>query len=200
MSDIEDLWDWRRQVADLYADIRREPNPEVAWRQWVATRSRLFATHPQSPIDAEERVDYTGPKVFPYDPALRFTVGLVPATGGQIALPAGNDGSVLLDVFATTEGLQAALGGELTLYWIGGYGGGVFLPFADATSGRETYGAGRYLLDTIKSADLGAAPDGRLILDFNFAYAPSCAHSPRYICPLAPRENRLPAAIRAGEC
>jgi uncharacterized protein (DUF1684 family) len=199
MSDIEDLWDWRRQVADLYADIRREPDPAVAWRHWVETRSRLFATHSQSPIEAEDRVGYAGPKVFPYDPALRFTVGLVAAAGAQLALPAGNDGSVLLDVFARTEGLQARLGGELTLYWIGGYGGGVFLPFADATSGQDTYGAGRYLLDTIKSADLGAAPDGRLILDFNFAYAPSCAHSPRYICPLAPRENRLPVAIRAGE-
>ncbi len=101
--------------------------------------------------------------------------------------------------FARSGGLQAALGSELTFYWLLGYGGGVFLPFADATSGRETYGAGRYLLDTIKGADLGAAPDGRVRLDFNFAYNPSCAYSPRYVCPLAPAANRLPAAIRAGE-
>jgi len=79
------------------------------------------------------------------------------------------------------------------------YGGGVFLPFADATSGRETYGAGRYLLDTIKGADLGAVPDGQAVLDFNFAYNPSCAYSNRYVCPLAPRGNRLPAPVRAGE-
>jgi uncharacterized protein (DUF1684 family) len=79
-----------------------------------------------------------------------------------------------------------------------GYGGGTFLPFADATSGRETYGAGRYLLDTIKGADLGHQRD-RVILDFNFAYFPSCAYSPRYICPLAPAGNRLPQPIRAGE-
>ena len=59
--------------------------------------------------------------------------------------------------------------------------------------------AGRYLLDTIKSADLGAAPDGRTVLDFNFAYNPSCAYSDRYVCPLAPRANRLPAPVRAGE-
>ena len=101
--------------------------------------------------------------------------------------------------FARTCGLQAALGKELTLYWLLGYGGGVFLPFADATSGRETYGAGRYLLDTIKGADLGSTPDGLTVLDFNFAYNPSCVYSPRYLCPLAPPANRLPMPVRAGE-
>ena len=101
--------------------------------------------------------------------------------------------------FAVTQGLDAALGGELTLYWMRGYCGGVFLPFADATSGRETYGGGRYLLDTIKSADLGETADGRTVLDFNFAYNPSCAYSPRWTCPLAPRANRLPNPVRAGE-
>ncbi len=80
-----------------------------------------------------------------------------------------------------------------------GYCGGVFLPFADATSGVQTYGAGRYLLDTIKSADLGVDAAGDTILDFNFAYNPSCCYSPRYICPLALAANRLPAPIRAGE-
>jgi uncharacterized protein (DUF1684 family) len=101
--------------------------------------------------------------------------------------------------FARTAGLRQRLGDELTLYWIGGYGGGVFLPFKDATSGRETYGGGRYLLDTIKSADLGTTADGAVILDFNFAYNPSCAYSDRWTCPLAPAANQLPAAVRAGE-
>ena len=93
------------------------------------------------------------------------------------------------------------LGGEaqrLALYWLEAYGGGVFLPFGDATSGNETYGAGRYLLDTVKGADLGAE-HGRLVLDFNFAYNPSCSYDPRWACPLAPPENRLPLPIRAGE-
>ncbi|MGH6914787.1 MAG: DUF1684 domain-containing protein, partial [Geminicoccales bacterium] len=97
------------------------------------------------------------------------------------------------------EGLERRLGVELCVYWIGGYGGGVFLPFRDATSGRQTYGGGRYLLDSIKSADLGETSDGRVILDFNFAYHPSCAYSDRWICPLSPVENTLPVAIRAGE-
>ena len=140
------------------------------------------------------------PDYFDYDPALRFAVRLAPArTDEPVYMPAGGDGEVKLDPFAKTAGLGSALGGELTLYWVTGYGGGVFLPFLDATSGRESYGGGRYLLDTIKSADHGALPDGRVILDFNFAYNPSCYYSPRWVCPLAPRGNRLPAAVRGGE-
>jgi uncharacterized protein len=95
----------------------------------------------------------------------------------------------------------AELAGEpqsLDLYWLDGYGGGVFLSFADATSGTETYGACRYLLDTVKGSDLGER-DGRLVLDFNFAYNPSCAYDPRWVCPLAPPGNRLPVPVRGGE-
>ena len=190
------LWDWRRQVADLYARVRAEPDPRTAWTLWRQTRDRLFAHHPETPL--EHPAGFTGLPVFDYDPALRFLIDLHPATGQALTLPAGGDGEVALQPFARTAGLTPALGGELTLYWIGGYGGGAFLPFADATSGHETYGGGRYLLDTIKSADLGQA-DGRTVLDFNFAYHPSCAYSARYACPLSPPGNRLPGAIRAGE-
>jgi hypothetical protein len=93
---------------------------------------------------------------------------------------------------------------RLALHWIEGYGGGLFLPFKDLTNIRppagqgETYGGGRYLLDTIKGADLGSSAD-RLVLDFNYAYNPSCAYHPRWACPLAPEENTLPFAVTAGE-
>jgi uncharacterized protein (DUF1684 family) len=81
-----------------------------------------------------------------------------------------------------------------------GYTGGLFLAFRDATGGVESYVAGRYLLDGAKSADLGGDPArGTLVLDFNFAYQPSCAFDPRWACPLAPAENRLDLPIRAGE-
>ena len=86
----------------------------------------------------------------------------------------------------------------LELYWLQGYGGGVFLPFGDATNGLETYGSGRYLLDSVKGADLGMAGE-RIVLDFNFAYNPSCSYDPRWACPLTPPENRLPIEITAGE-
>ncbi|MBC7799340.1 MAG: DUF1684 domain-containing protein [Gemmatimonadaceae bacterium] len=189
------LWDWRRRVADLYATIRADPAPEHAWQNWRRVRDGLFRDHAQTPIEGA----FTALDFFPYDRALRFHVTLDPLEGPEESFPAGADGELRMRPFAKSRGLREALGGELTFYWLLGYGGGTFLPFADATSGRETYGAGRYLLDTIKSADLGAAADGRTVLDFNFAYNPSCAYSSRYVCPLAPAANRLPAAIRAGE-
>ena len=89
---------------------------------------------------------------------------------------------------------------RLGLAWLEGYAGGLFLSFRDATGGAQTYGGGRYLLDAAKGADLGGDPArGTLILDFNFAYQPSCAFDPRWACPLVPPENRLDLPIRAGE-
>jgi uncharacterized protein (DUF1684 family) len=194
------LWEWRRSIADLYSAIRLNPDPRAAHAHWRSIRRALFAGHLQSPIEPDARASYQGPHYYPYDPALRFQVSLaMPGGVAPVTLGAGSDGSVQLTPFARTVGLAAALAGELTLYWIGGYGGGVFLPFTDATSGRETYGGGRYLLDTIKGADLGAAPEGGTILDFNFAYFPSCAYSDRYICPLPSAENRLNRPVSAGE-
>jgi len=67
-----------------------------------------------------------------------------------------------------------------------------FIPFKDATSGVETYGAGRYL-------EAARLPDGHVLLDFNYAYNPFCAYNGRYRCPLPPAENRLPLPIHAGE-
>jgi len=186
------LWDWRRRVADLYADVRANPDPHAAWLNWRAGRDALFATHPQTPLD--------GPAVplafFDYDPAMRFTVSLEPVDGDPVPFDAGADGTIMMHPFArcTLGGL-----GSLTVFWILGYGGGAFLPFRDGTSGRETYGAGRYVLDTIKGADLGRAGGDAAVIDLNFAYNPSCAYSPRYVCPLAPMENRLTGAVRAGE-
>lgn len=81
----------------------------------------------------------------------------------------------------------------LTAYTFdGGDGESLFVPFLDATSGTETYGAGRYL-------DLEPEEDGTYTLDFNLAYHPSCVYDIRYSCPLTPAENRLPIRIEAGE-
>jgi uncharacterized protein (DUF1684 family) len=195
-----ELWDWRCRVADLYASLRELEHPRLAWQLWRDTRDELFRAHPQSPLDPATRASFRRVPLFDYDPEFRFTVELRPASGGEpVTLSGGGDGAIRMMPFARTFGLAHRLGRELTLYWIGGYGGGVFLPFKDATSGAETYGGGRYLLDTIKSADLGHTADGRAILDFNFAYNPSCAYSERWTCPLAPVENTLTAAVRAGE-
>lgn len=191
------LWDWRRRVAALYAEVRAASDPVAAWRHWRTTRDELFRSHPQSPVTG---VEFAGLVYGEYDPALRFAVELNPLDAAPaIRANGGVDGMLTLTPFARTAGLAPRLGGELTFYWIEGYAGGVFLPFRDATSGRTTYGGGRYLLDTAKGADLGRDGRGRTILDFNFAYNPSCAYSPRWVCPLAPSENGLTTAIPAGE-
>jgi uncharacterized protein (DUF1684 family) len=194
------LWDWRRRVAQLYAEVRAEHDPTVGWWRWRETRDRLFREHPQSPLEPAERARFRGLAYGDYDPRLRFAVALNPADERVTArFDAGGDGLLTLTSFARTEGLGPALGSELLLFWIEGYAGSVFLPFTDASTGKTSYGAGRYLLDTLKGADLGSDPHGRCILDFNFAYNPSCAYSPRWACPLSPAENTLPATIEAGE-
>lgn len=199
MTDALDLLDWRRRIGETYADVRAAPDPEAAWHRWRDVRDTLFATHAQSPVDGESKARFSGLRYFPYDRTLRHLVGVEPiGDGAPIPIPLRDDGEMTITPRGRTRGLAEPLGGELTLYWVEGYGGGVFLPFTDATSGTETFGGGRYLLDTIKGADLGAEA-GQVVLDFNFAYNPSCVYSQAWHCPLAPAENRLTAAIRAGE-
>jgi uncharacterized protein (DUF1684 family) len=195
------LWGWRRRVVALYAEVRAMPAPRLAWQLWREARDELFRNHDQSPLDPEERFAFQGLPLFDYEPGLRFLVELSPADprARRHSVPAGNDGTVGMVPFANTAGLERRLGRELTLYWLEGYGGGVFLPFKDATTGDATFGGGRYLLDTIKGADLGGDDQGRVVIDFNFAYNPSCAYSDRWVCPLAPPENTLPEPVQAGE-
>jgi uncharacterized protein (DUF1684 family) len=193
-----DLLDWKRRVFALYAEVRATANAEEAWRRWRASRDALFRTHPQSPLPAETRDGFGGLPYFDYDSALRVLAHVEPAGGERLAIAGSGDEPTHFRRFATARFELAGVPHSLALYWLEGYGGGVFLPLADATSGTATYGAGRYVLDTVKGADLGER-DGLLVLDFNFAYNPSCAYDPRWACPLTPTENRLPVAIRAGE-
>jgi hypothetical protein len=193
-----DLLDWKRRVFALYAEVRAEPAVEAAWRRWREARDELFRAHPQSPLPVETRASFEALPYFEYDPELRVLASVEQAEEARILISGSGEEPTPFRRFATAA---FELDGEphrLSLYWLEAYGGGVFLPFGDATGGRETYGAGRYLLDTVKGADLGEQ-DGRLVLDFNFAYNPSCLYDPRWACPLPPPENRLPVAIRAGE-
>ncbi len=194
------LADWRRRISKLYGRVRRAPSPRDGWRVWRNTRDALFRSHPMSPLPAGEREKFAGLPYHDYDDALRFTVGLETLERAEpITFELGADGPTQMRAGARTVGLSERLGGELTLYWIEGYGGGLFLPFGDGTNGTTSYGGGRYLMDTIKGADPGLDADGRLIVDFNFAYNPSCAYSPAFVCPLSPPENRLAAAVEGGE-
>ena len=131
-----------------------------------------------------------------YDPAWRFEVevdgDVEPA---HLEVPTGTDGVVRFDRLGVAR-LPGV--GPLDVWWLGSYGGGVFVPVKDASAGRRTYGGGRYLLDTVKGADLGGAP-GTLVLDLNFAYNPSCAYDPAWACPLAPPGNVLDVEVPVGE-
>ena len=193
-----DLLDWKRRIFELYAEIRESPEPETTWRHWRATRDDLFRNHPQSPLPPETRAAFAGLPTFDYDPALRVLADVEPAERERREIATSGEDPYAFTRFGRARFELAGEAQSLDLFWLEGYGGGVFLSFADATSGRETYGAGRYLLDTVKGADLGSE-DGRLVLDFNFAYNPSCAYDPRWVCPLAPPGNRLRTAVRGGE-
>jgi uncharacterized protein (DUF1684 family) len=192
------LLDWRRQVAGLYAGIRANSDPHVAWNDWQATRAQLFRDHPQSPVPALERDRFGGPHVYPYDGAWRALAEVEAAEPKRLDFATSTGEAMAFHRWGRAHFCLGQTELALELYWLEGYGGGIFVPFADATSGHETYGAGRYLLDSVKGADLGQ--DGEsLILDFNFAYQPSCSYDPSWTCPLTPPANRLPLPIRAGE-
>ena len=193
-----DLLDWKRRVFALYAAIRADIDPARAWEHWRAVRDELFGDHPQSPVAQPGRAAFRGLSYFPYDPELRVTAEVMPAARAETAIGSSGPEPITFERFAVAH--FTAGGGERTLelYWLTAYGGGLFVPFRDETSGVETYGGGRYLLDTVKGADLGTE-GGRLVLDFNFAYNPSCSYDPGWVCPLSPPANRLPLAIRAGE-
>lgn len=200
LTDYEELADYRRMVAAIYAHARQaDLDLEDRWRRFCRERAALFETHTQSALSEDQKRAFSGLKFFPYNPQLRFLLPVEPdpePTITEYALP--EEGTTRYRRFGRIHFQVDGRTVSLSVYWIMGYGGGIFLPFRDLTNGSETYGGGRYLLDTIKLADLGHEGE-RLVVDFNYAYNPSCAYNPRWVCPLAPQENRLDVPIRAGE-
>ena len=163
---------------------------------WVEGRSWLLSHHPASPVPEDERATYPGTNIAPYDGGFRFVVEVdrtVPALRRDV--PTATDGVVGLELAGrvTLPGL-----GPLDVWWVAAYGGGIFLPFRDATSGTLSYGGGRYVLDTVKGADLGGEPDA-LVVDLNFSYQPSCAYDDAWVCPLPGAGNTLAHVVPVGE-
>jgi uncharacterized protein len=185
---------WRREVHDLYAAVRATEDPASAHVLWVEGRSELFLGHPASPRRDKQRLRHA-----PYDSAYRFVVRVEPTPLEPWTFRSATDG-----VVPFTGVGRVTLGelGSIALWWLDSYGGGLFLPVRDGSAGRETYGAGRYLLDTVKGADLGRRANGgdeEWVVDLNFAYNPSCVYDHRWVCPLAPAANRLRARTPVGE-
>lgn len=193
------LLDYRRQVSDLYRVLREEgDDPQVcAW--FRHQRDELFRTHQQSPLDAEQKQTFGGLPYYAYDPAFRVVARVnMNITPQSFRVELGDDGVLEYWRFGKVSFELPTGGGTLSLFWLSGYGGGVFLPFGDATNKATSYGGGRYLYDSIKGADLGATAS-EIVLDFNYAYHPSCAYNVRWVCPLTPAENKLDFPVHAGE-
>jgi uncharacterized protein (DUF1684 family) len=198
LIDIVDLLEWKRRIFELYGQIRSTADPVEAWSVWREVRDDLFRSHPQSPLPGELRTDFAGLEYFAYDPALRVLAEIEPVEPESLLIAGSAGSTVRFTRFGRADFEVGGKSNPLELYWLEGYGGGIFVPFGDETNGRETYGPGRYVLDSVKGADLGMQA-GRLVLDFNFAYNPSCSYDPRWACPLCPPPNRLPFPVRAGE-
>jgi uncharacterized protein len=208
MSDYLDLYDFRLRVAALYSERRQAllvgQDAAAVLLRFRRARDELFAHHPQSALDEGQRRVFQGLRYFPYNPELCFEVEVDTAVAPtQLTVAMNADESMTMttvgQVHFTVEGESVTL----SIYWLNIYGGGLFLPFRDATCPAESYGGGRYLFDTIKGSDflIVKREGGRngILLDFNYAYSPSCAYNDRWVCPLAPIENRLRVPIRAGE-
>lgn len=197
-----DVADWRRRVFALYAAVRRADSAESAEEAhelWRIDRDDLMLHHPATPLLPDDREGFAGLPIAPYDPAWRFELPILDADPGGFDFETGTDGVVPFERIGRVEVPDA---GPLDVWRLTSYGGGVFIPVRDALAGRPggTYGGGRYLIDTIKGADLGSdAAAGTIVLDFNFAYNPSCAYDPAWACPLAQPGNVLPVEIPVGE-
>lgn len=147
---------------------------------------------PHSPI--EEHASFAGLHYFPYDAAYRVDAAWEPAAAPRHVRIGTSTGDERDYLEAGT--LRFTVGGqERTLrgYVAPGRPHELFVPFRDATSGKESYGAARYMEVPLPHHG------GRVVIDFNVAYNPWCAYSESYSCPLPPRENWLDVPIRAGE-
>jgi uncharacterized protein (DUF1684 family) len=202
-----ELFDFRRRVFALYAErnarLHSGEDPGQVLLSFRAGRDSIFREHPQSALDALQRTDFRGLSYYPYDRTATVEADLdsdVEPRRHEIQISEREIVPLVRVALLTfrLNGRDCAL----SMYWIEVYGGGLFLPFRDTTAPAETYGGGRYLFDTVKGSDfawVAGAKGRRLVLDFNYAYNPSCAYDSRWVCPLAPPENHLPVLVRAGE-
>lgn len=186
----------------MYAGVRQlsANDPKAGHDLWRSARDELFAGHPQSPLLPDDRSGFTGLTVAPYDPDWRFEAEVHRTDEPQrLTVETGTDGDVPFDLIGS---IRLPYIGSLDVWRLASYAGGIFVPLKDGTAGKPggTYGGGRYLLDTVKGADLGPGlDDDSLIIDFNFAYNPSCVYDPMWACPLPQAGNTVAVEVPVGE-
>ncbi|QKZ14602.1 DUF1684 domain-containing protein [Spirosoma sp. KUDC1026] len=169
-----------------------DPN---AYRQQVAAsrekKNDFFRTSAESPFT--DKTSFSGLRYFSPDPAYRVVARLEPfADKTQKLVVTLTDGSE--EVYDKYAHAVFSLNGEACRLLIVKLKDTYSILFRDATSGKTTYGGGRYL-----ELDPKLMQENRAVLDFNAAYNPYCAYNPGFACPLPPKENNLPIAIEAGE-
>ena len=207
MQEYFDLYDYRQRVIALYKarneSLQKDTEPSVVLDFFRKERDRLFHYHAQSALDTEQKATFQGIPYFPYNPAMTVMAELTNIEQPQtITVPKNSSESMTIKSVAHANFTINNQVAKLTIYWIDVYGGGLFLPFRDGTSPEQSYGAGRYLFDTVKGSNFletGTNEKRSILLDFNYAYNPSCAYNAQWVCPLAPEENRLQVSIAAGE-
>lgn len=156
-------------------------------------KDEAFATSDQSPLTDEQKADFTGLSYFPDNPDLVVTTRLEPVEDTEpFSVPTSTGQEV---VYQRVGAISFNVDGQaVSLTLLSSGDGGLFLPFRDATSGKETYGAGRYI-DLHEHGHVGQ----EITVDFNLAYNPYCAYNDAWSCPLPPPDNWLSVPIRAGE-
>lgn len=196
-----DVADWRMRVFALYSQVRElgRADAKAAHETWRRGRDELFATHPSTPLLPDDLARFSGLPVADYDPSWRFECEITrPAKPTTMVVETGTDGAVPFELLGSVRVPNV---GSLDVWRLASYGGGLFLPVRDGLAGTPggTYGGGRYLLDTVKGAYLGTGRNGELVIDFNFAYNPSCAYDPAWACPLPQAGNTVAQPIPVGE-
>lgn len=169
-------------------DLSHEEHHLAEFRQ---AKDAFMRTDHHSPLTHEQRHAFQGLTYFPFNPDLAFEAALDKDVPGDVVTMDTSAGERqeyhrLGNVHFEVDGQPAAL----TIYR--GTDGDLFLPLRDATSGKESYGAGRYLEPELSE-------DGTVLLDFNYLYNPYCAYNDEFSCPLPPIENWLQVPVRAGE-
>ena len=170
------------------------PDPMLEERK---EKDREFKTGSDSPLPPEERAPFQGLSYFDINPALRFRVKLNRYSTPQNVRLGTNTGEIRPALrYGYFEFQVEGKNCRLQVYRVedtnSGGAASLFVPFRDATSGKDTYAAGRYI-------DLKENTSGYYDLDFNRAYNPYCAYNGNFSCPVPPAENTLPVSIRAGE-
>lgn len=160
-------------------------------KQFRAEKDRVFEKDPHSPLTPEQRRSFGGLRYFDENPALVIH-GHIDRNVEHEEVPMATTGGEE-QLYQRHGVLRFRVDGEPAEIYLYASDDSreLFVPFRDATSGHETYGAGRYL-------EVHAHGD-EVTIDFNYAYNPNCAYDVAWSCPLPPRENWLKVPIRAGE-